>query len=130
MHEPAMSVLRDSTIASQCHDSEHTGLSAPPRQPRRKTISIPAVSAIVKESWNWAGETIHTYRDGLSAEERRQKADREDRKQVLYLKIKNVSGLLTDGRICSVTWLTAIRAAGCVVRGMAELRQRIGRAGG
>lgn len=103
MHEPAMSVLRDSTIVSQYHDSEHTALSPPPRRPQRKTIFIPAVSAIVKDSWNWAGETIHTYRDGLSAEERRQKADREDRKQVLYLKIKNVSGLLTGGCIRSAT---------------------------
>lgn len=105
MHRPAMSVLRDSTIVSQCHDFEHTAqaLSPPPRRPLRKAISIPAVSSIVRDSWNWAGETLHTYRDGLSAEERKLKADREDRKQVLYLKIKNVSGSLTGGRICSVT---------------------------
>jgi TAG lipase / steryl ester hydrolase / phospholipase A2 / LPA acyltransferase len=87
-----MSVLRDSTIASQCHDSEHTALPPPPRRPLRKAISVPAVSSIVRDSWNWAGKTIHTYRDGLSAEERKNRADREDRKQVLYLKIKNVSG--------------------------------------
>lgn len=123
-----MSVLRDSTLVSQCHDSEHT-LPPPPRRPLRKAISIPAVSSIVKDSWNWAGETLHTYRDGLSAEERKKQRDREDRKQVLHLKIKNVSGSL-GGRICSVTVLTAIRAAGCVVRGMAELRHRAGRVGG
>lgn len=98
-----MSVLRDSTIVSQCHEPEHTVLPAPQRRPLRKAISIPAVSSIVRDSWNWAGETIHTYRDGLSAEERKQRADREDRKQVLYLKIKNVSGPLAGGRICSVT---------------------------
>lgn len=90
-----MSMLGDSTIVpSNCHkrDSESlVSLPATPSRSLRKAISIPAVSSIVKESWNWAGETLYTYRDGLSAEERRQKAEVEDRKQVLYLKIKNVS---------------------------------------
>lgn len=98
-----MSVLGDSTIVSQCHDAAHTTLPPPPPRPLRKATSIPAVSSIVRDSWNWAGETLHTYRDGLSAEQRKQKADREDRKQVLYLKIKNVSGPLPGGRICRVT---------------------------
>ncbi|KAJ5389612.1 Lipase 5 [Penicillium cataractarum] len=83
----------DSTIAhSQCHkrDSDSlVSLPPPPRRSLRKAISIPAVSSIVKDSLNWAGETLHTYRDGLSTEQRRQKADIEDRKQILYLKIKN-----------------------------------------
>lgn len=119
-----MSVLGDSTIVAQCHESEHTALPPPPRRSLRKAISIPAVSSIVKDSWNWAEETLHTYRDGLSAEQRKQKAHRQDRKQVLYLKIKNVSCLLAGGgRTCRVTVLTATRAAGCVVRGMAVLRK-------
>lgn len=90
-----MSMFGDSTIAdSQCHkrDSDSlVSLPPPPRRSLRRAISIPAVSSIVKDSLNWAGETLHTYRDGLSAEQRRQKADIEDRKQILYLKIKNVS---------------------------------------
>lgn len=90
-----MSMLGDSTIVhSQCHNPDSESLvsfASPPRRSLRKAISIPAVSSIVKDSWNWAGETLHTYRDGLSVEQRRQIAEIEDRKQVLYLKIKNVS---------------------------------------
>ena len=90
-----MSMLGDSTIVhSQCHSRDTDSLvsfASPPSRSLRKTISIPAVSSLVKDSWTWAGETLHTYRDGLSAEQRRQKAEIEDRKQVLYLKIKNVS---------------------------------------
>ncbi|KAJ5096020.1 hypothetical protein NUU61_005376 [Penicillium alfredii] len=90
-----MSVLGDSTLVhSQCQGSrthsEH--ISSPPSPPRRslrKAISIPAVSSIVKDSWNWAGDTLHTYRDGLTTEQRKQRADIEDRKQVLYLRMKN-----------------------------------------
>ncbi|KAJ5788474.1 Acyl transferase/acyl hydrolase/lysophospholipase [Penicillium paradoxum] len=86
-----MSVLGDPTIV-QCHgrkpSAEHVSSQSPPRS-LRKAISIPAVSTLVKDSWNWAGDTLHTYRDGLSKEQRKQKADTEDRKQVLYLRIKN-----------------------------------------
>lgn len=89
MHRPAMSVVGDSTLHSQCRQDSDIR-SSPPRS-LRKAISIPAVSSLVKDSWNWAGDTIHTYRDGLTAEQRRQRAEIEDRKQVLYLKIKNVS---------------------------------------
>lgn len=108
-----MSVLGDPTIVqchhgrkhSQEHPQEHP-LSQPPPRPLRKTISIPAVSSLVKDSWNWAGDTLHTYRDGLSKEQRKQRAEIEDRKQVLYLKIKNVSTCgvpVTGERTCRVT---------------------------
>jgi hypothetical protein len=123
----------DSTIVhSQCHKRDSDSLvSLPPTPPRslRKAISIPAVSSIVKDSWNWAGETLHTYRDGLSAEQRREKADIEDRKQILYLKIKNVSQdtrrlavSLAGSRICRVTRLITICVAGRVVRGVVYMR--------
>jgi hypothetical protein len=124
-----MSVLGDPTIV-HCRDEPPPNI--PQRLPctLRKAISIPAVSSLVRDSWNWAGDTLHTYRDGLSAEQRKQRADIEDRKQVLYLKIKNVSGLVPGRRrVCRVTLLTRTRAAGCVVRGMAELRRRVGRVG-
>lgn len=122
-----MSVLGDPTIV-QCHhgrkhSQEHPLPQSPP-QPLRKSISIPAVSSLVKDSWNWAGDTLHTYRDGLSKEQRKQRAEIEDRKQVLYLKIKNVCTCgvpVTGERICRVT-LSNPWAAGCVVRGMAKLR--------
>ena len=41
--------------------------------------------------WNWAGEALHTYRDGLSRDERKDHMDVEDHKQVLYLRMHNVS---------------------------------------
>ncbi|KAJ5579864.1 uncharacterized protein N7459_005849 [Penicillium hispanicum] len=91
MHRPAMTVLADSLGPSQClkhHDADPAAHASPPRS-LRKAVSIPAVSSIVKDSWNWAGETIGTYRGGLSAQQRKQRADIEDRKQVLHLKIKN-----------------------------------------
>jgi TAG lipase/steryl ester hydrolase/phospholipase A2/LPA acyltransferase len=75
-----MPVLGDSTIA--CRKIE-------PRL--RKAISVPSVTSLVKDSWTWAGDTIHTYRDGLTKDERHAKAEIQDRKQVLYLRIKNVS---------------------------------------
>ncbi|KAJ5446355.1 Acyl transferase/acyl hydrolase/lysophospholipase [Penicillium cf. griseofulvum] len=87
-----MSVLGDPTIV-QCHHGHKHSQEHPISQPSpprpRKAISIPSVSSLVKDSWNWAGDTLHTYRDGLSKEQRKQRVDIEDRKQVLYLKIKN-----------------------------------------
>jgi hypothetical protein len=128
MHRPTMSVLGDPTIV-QCHHgrklSEHaTSQPSPPRSLRR-AISIPAVSSLVKNSWNWAGDTLHTYRDGLSKEQRNHRAEIDDRKEVLYLRIKNVSTRHVPGVgecICRVT-LSNSRAAGRVVRGMARFRQ-------
>ncbi|KAJ5156663.1 hypothetical protein N7492_009466 [Penicillium capsulatum] len=87
MHRPAMSVVGDSTIRSRCRQESEIRASLP--RSLRKAISIPAVSSLVKDSWTWAGDTIHTYRDGLTPEQRRQRAEIEDRKQVLYLKIKH-----------------------------------------
>ncbi|KAJ5675552.1 hypothetical protein N7462_008449 [Penicillium macrosclerotiorum] len=89
-----MSMLGNSTIVhSQCHQKDSDQLAtlpaASPRRTLRKAISIPAVSSLVKDSWSWAGETLNTYRDGLSPEQRKQKAEIEDRKQVLYMKIKH-----------------------------------------
>lgn len=93
MHEPVMPVLDDSTIARPHCYAKHDLKSAPPppRKTLRKAISIPAVSTLVKDSLNWAGDTLSTYRDGLTPDQRKQRAQVEDRKQVLYLKIKNVS---------------------------------------
>ncbi|KAJ5610566.1 hypothetical protein N7510_007285 [Penicillium lagena] len=82
-----MSVLGDSPIihSRQHHDAQ----PSPPRRSLRKAISIPTVSSLVRDSWSWAGDTLHTYRDGLSREQRQHKTEVEDRKQVLYLKMKH-----------------------------------------
>lgn len=99
MHTPAMSILGDSTIVHSHYHQQNVSDVQPAspdpatsRRSLRKSISIPAAAALVKESWNWAGDTLHTYRDGLSKEQRKQQAEIEDRKQVLYLRMKNVSG--------------------------------------
>jgi TAG lipase/steryl ester hydrolase/phospholipase A2/LPA acyltransferase len=100
-----MSVLGDSPII---HSRRHH--DAPPAEPSltrrslRRAISIPAVSSLVRDSWSWAGDTLHTYRDGLSREQRQHKTEVEDRKQVLYLKMKHVS-VVPGGlsRVCNVT---------------------------
>ena len=89
-----MTTLGDPTGHPQClkHHNTHPAIRPTlPRHSLNRVISIPAFSSIVKGTWNWAGETLATYRDGLSATERKQREDIEDRKQVLYLKIKNVS---------------------------------------
>src|SRR3954469_17661409 len=105
MHRPAMSVLGDSTIV-QCHHgrkqatehSEHVYTKSQSPRSLRKAVSIPAVSSLVKDSWNWAGDTLHTYRDGLNKEQRKRKAEIEDRKQILYMHMKNVSLCCAPGR--------------------------------
>ncbi|KAJ5543302.1 hypothetical protein N7535_005730 [Penicillium sp. DV-2018c] len=92
MHRPAMSVLGDPPIVQCDHGrkpSKHAISQPSPPRPLRRAISIPAVSTLVKDSWNWAGNTLHTYRDGLTKEQRKQRAEIEDRKEVLYLRIKN-----------------------------------------
>lgn len=86
-----MTVLGDSTIVhSQCHQQDDHSTATAPRRSLRKAISIPAVSSLVQDSWNWAGETFNTYRDGLSVEQRKQREEQETRKQLLYLRMKNV----------------------------------------
>ncbi|KAG0153161.1 Acyl transferase/acyl hydrolase/lysophospholipase [Penicillium digitatum] len=100
-----MSVLGDPTIVQCHHDpkpSQERPLSQPsPPRPLRKTPSIPAVSSLMKDSWNWAGHSLYSYRDGLSEEQRKKRAGIEDRKQVLYLKIKNAVSY-EEWRSCAI----------------------------
>ncbi|OQE39209.1 hypothetical protein PENCOP_c007G02228 [Penicillium coprophilum] len=105
MHSLGMSVLGDPTIV-QCHHGhkhshEHPLSQSPPPRPPRKATSIPAVSSLLKGSWNWAGDTLHTYRDGLSKEQRKHRTEIEDHKQVLYLKIKNAVSY-EEWRSCAI----------------------------
>lgn len=55
-----------------------------------KRASIAGFSLLVKDGVSWAGDRLNTYRDGLSREEREEKVRRENRKQLLYLKMRNV----------------------------------------
>lgn len=58
-----------------------------------KRVSIPALPSLVRDSWSWAGDTLKGFQDGLNKEGREEKQRQEDRKQVLYLKIRNVRKL-------------------------------------
>lgn len=62
-----------------------------PKPQLRNAVSIPTVASLVKDSWSWAGDIINTYRDGLTKEQRQARTKIEDRKQILYLRMKNVS---------------------------------------
>lgn len=55
-----------------------------------KRASIAGLSSLVKDGVSWAGDRLNTYRDGLSREEREEKLRRDNRKQLLYLKMRNV----------------------------------------
>ena len=82
----------------QCHNTGWSGadLIPPQRSPVKrhsllKSISIPSLSSIVKNSLSRAEDGFNTYRDGLSKEERKARTEREDRRQILYLRMRNVS---------------------------------------
>lgn len=55
-----------------------------------KRVSIAAFSSVVKQGVSWAGDRLNTYRDGLTREEREEETRRQNRKHVLYLKMRNV----------------------------------------
>lgn len=61
------------------------------RSVSKKQQPIAALSSLVRDTFNWAGETLQNRQDGLSKEERQQKQREEDQKQVLYIKMRNVS---------------------------------------
>ncbi|PYH93539.1 patatin family phospholipase [Aspergillus ellipticus CBS 707.79] len=86
-----MSILPDpSLVRPHCvSKSKSKATRDPPARPRRsvlKSISLPSLSSVVKQSWTWAGDTWGSYGDGLSPEQRKRQAEIESRKQVLYLR--------------------------------------------
>lgn len=81
----------------QCHKTSWSGADlitpqGPPvkRHSLLKSILIPSLSSIVKNSLTWAENGFSTYRDGLSKEQRKARIEREDRRQILYLRMRNV----------------------------------------
>ncbi|KAL1966423.1 hypothetical protein VTN77DRAFT_4565 [Rasamsonia byssochlamydoides] len=88
--------LRDpSAIHSQLHrrknaqkDTVNLSESSQHGSPRKRA-SIAALSSLVRDSVTWAGEALSAYRDGLSKEERERKLRLDDRKQILYMKMRN-----------------------------------------
>lgn len=98
-----MSLLHDSTIVpSKCQakknrfEKEIVSLREYPvkHHSMQKSTTTPSVSSIIRNSLSWAGDALYAYRDGLSRDERRKKMDIEDRKQILYLRMRNVSATI------------------------------------
>lgn len=67
-------------------------------------LSPPSLSSIVKASWEWAEDSYNSYRDGLTKEERKERMDREDRKQVLYVRMCNVSASCRSRKGFGLVW--------------------------
>ncbi|KAH8700157.1 putative patatin family phospholipase [Talaromyces proteolyticus] len=88
-----MTTLRDpASIHSQLHRKKSLQLDRKQDVSRShlgKRASFAAFSSLVRDTVSWAGDTLNTYRDGLSREEREKKLRDDDRKQVLYLKMRN-----------------------------------------
>lgn len=90
-----MSYLSDPGIGcserhSNCKDA--LACSGPSGSSRRSlgSSSNLSLSSITKNPLGWVEDSFNAYRDGLSKEERKERVDRENRKQVVYLKMRNV----------------------------------------
>lgn len=93
-----MTPIRDpSAIYSQLHRrSSVQNETANPSESSQhgslgKHASLAAISSLLRDSVSWAGEALSAYRDGSSMEERERKLRLEERKQILYLKMRDVS---------------------------------------
>ncbi|GFF24831.1 putative patatin family phospholipase [Aspergillus lentulus] len=92
-----MSLFHDSPIVQpKCYGGAKSrsqlNVSTTPARQRHiltKSISIPSLPSVVRNSLSWAGDTLNAYRDGASREQRKALTDIEDRKQVLYLRMRN-----------------------------------------
>ncbi|PYH47349.1 putative Patatin family phospholipase [Aspergillus saccharolyticus JOP 1030-1] len=93
-----MSIIHDPTVVrTQCNSKSRRrptpdairDTAARSRRSLLKSLSVPSLSSVVKSSLTWAGDTWNYRRDGSCAEQRQESSDREDRKQVLYLKMRN-----------------------------------------
>lgn len=94
-----MTTFRDPTsVHAQIHrkkslqlDKSRNGENGAVKSSRlARSASIAGFSSLVKDGVSWAGDRLSTYRDGLSREEREEKLRRDNRKQLLYLKMRNV----------------------------------------
>ncbi|EAW10312.1 putative Patatin family phospholipase [Aspergillus clavatus NRRL 1] len=96
-----MSLFHDSTIVQQpkCHGKSKSGNKPGPSSTSSnrqhhflpRLISIPSLSSVVRNSFTWAGDTLYSYRDWASKEQRKALTEAEDRKEVLYLRMRNVN---------------------------------------
>ncbi|KAF7170174.1 hypothetical protein CNMCM5623_002689 [Aspergillus felis] len=92
-----MSLFHDSPLVQpKCHrggkSRSQLKVSSTPARQRHilsKSISIPSLPSVVRSSLSWAGDTLNAYRDGASREQRKALTDIEDRRQILYLRMRN-----------------------------------------
>ncbi|KAL2013293.1 hypothetical protein VTN00DRAFT_818 [Thermoascus crustaceus] len=91
-----MSLLRDPTIFhSRLHrkNTVQTQVEASPGSSRASSLAkratVATLSSFVRDSVTWAGDVLNSYRDGLSKEEREKKAYVDERRQILYLRMRN-----------------------------------------
>lgn len=90
-----MSYFRDPGIGClerHRNDKDALACSGPSISSRRffESNSNLSLSSIIRNQLGWVEDRFKTYRDGLSKEERKDQMDRENRKQVLYLNMRNV----------------------------------------
>ncbi|OJJ89255.1 putative Patatin family phospholipase [Aspergillus glaucus CBS 516.65] len=87
-----MSYLRDPGVGcSERHrnDKDSLACSGPSVSSRLGSSSNLLLSSIIINPLGWVEDSFNAYRDGLSKEERKDRMDRENRKQVIYLKMRN-----------------------------------------
>lgn len=95
-----MAILHDSPIISpRCHSkSKHARkpssvkeTSGTPFRFLSRAVSLPSLSSVIKSSLTWAGDTLYNVnQDSSSKVGKGGNSTIEDRKQVLYLKMRNV----------------------------------------
>ncbi|OKL56427.1 hypothetical protein UA08_08097 [Talaromyces atroroseus] len=93
-----MTTFRDpASVHSQIHRKKNLQLdtsqnaedAAPPSTRLLKRASFANFSSLIKDTVLWAGDRLNTYRDGMLKEEREEKLRKDNRKQLLYLNMRN-----------------------------------------
>lgn len=74
--------------------SQNADNAAPSSSRLLKRASLANFSSLVKDTVSWAGDRLNTYRDGLLKEEREEKLRKDNRKRLLYTKMRNASSAL------------------------------------
>lgn len=95
-----MAILHDSPILRpHCHpNSKHVRKPSSVKEASgtqfrflSRAVSLPSLSSVIKSSLTWAGDTLYSVnQDGFSKVDKDGHTTTDDRKQVLYLKMRNV----------------------------------------
>lgn len=95
-----MAILHDSPILHpHCHpQSKHVRKPSSVKEASGtqfrflpRAVSLPSLSSVIRSSLTWAGDTLYNVnQDGSSKVDKGGHTTTDDRKQVLYLKMRNV----------------------------------------